>query len=517
MEDVRLTTAPTRPLEDLRIDRQSETPVYLQIVHAIRERISAGALPVGTRLPPERKLAEELGVNRSTVFQAYRELKERGLLGARVGSGTVVLPPQVTSADPALRGRAIPWNQLFRAPAASDPDPLLRDLLSLTEREDLISFAVGLPSPDCLPIADVQRIFAELSEEAGASLYLHCPTEGHTPLREALSVWADSRGIETNASELLVLSGSQQGLDLAARVFLSPGDAVVVEEPTYIGALHVFRDAGARLLSVPADADGMRTDLLANLLEKNRPKLIYTLPTFQNPSGSVLSLERRRHLLDLSLRHQVPILEDDPYSELRYEGEPLPSLRGMEGGESVLHLSTFSKLLLPGLRVGWLVAPPPVIRRFALAKQSIDLHTNTVAQMILDRFVREGLLEAHLEMVRSAYRKKRDLIHSVLSVKAPAGLSWRSPQGGFYVWGRLPDGIDSSRLLGIAADAGVAYLPGWPCFAAEGGERYFRLNFTYPEGDRIVEGVERLMQAIETAALLPEAGRKRRAGTPPIV
>ena len=517
MEGAPVSAGRVRTLGDLQIDRESDTPVYLQIVHAIRERIASGALPEGSRLPPERKLAEELGVNRSTVFQAYRELKERGLLGARVGSGTAVLPTHAAPSDSAARSRRFPWSQLFNTPAASDPDPLLRDLLSLTEREDLISFAVGLPSPDCLPIADLQRIFTELSDEVGASLYLHCPTEGHTPLREALSVWADSRGIESSPSEILVLSGSQQGLDLAARAFLSPGDAVVVEEPTYIGALHVFRNAGARLLAVPMDADGMRTDLLANLLEKNRPKLIYTLPTFQNPSGSVLSLERRRHLLDLSLRHQVPVLEDDPYSELRYEGEPLPPLRGMEGGENVLHLSTFSKLLLPGLRVGWLAAPPPVIRRFALAKQSIDLHTNTVAQMILDRFVREGLFEAHLEMVRSAYRKKRDLIHSILSVKAPAGLSWRSPQGGFYIWGRLPEGIDSSRLLSIAADAGVTYLPGWPCFAAEGGERYFRLNFTYPGRGEIVEGVERLMQAIEGAASMPDAGRRRRAGTPPIV
>ena len=292
---------------DIKIDRSSGEPIYRQVVRNIEEMIRSGALPEGFRLPPERRLAEALGVNRSTVLSAYRELKALGLVDAHVGRGTAVLRPP----EPLPGAVGVPWRQLFRESVARSHDPILADLLALTERRDVISFSIGLPAPEHLPMDTIGRITSELLHDVGPPLLLHCPTEGHTPFRESLAGWVTARGIQARTSNVLVLTGSQQGLDLVARVFLDPGDVVVVEEPTYLGALQAFRVAQARILAVPVDRDGMRTDILASVLEHHRPKLIYTLPTYQNPSGAVMSLRRRRHLLELASRWNVPILEDE--------------------------------------------------------------------------------------------------------------------------------------------------------------------------------------------------------------
>jgi DNA-binding transcriptional MocR family regulator len=349
---------------EISIDRDSSEPIFRQIVREIQGLIRSGSLPEGFLLPPERRLAAALGVNRSTVFNAYRELKALGLVDAHVGRGTAVLRAPAPIPD----AIGVPWRQLFRESVARSHDPIIADLLALTEREDVISFSIGLPAPELLPLDTFGEYTAELIREVGASLLLHCPTEGHSPLRETLAQWVAARGIRARASDVLVVSGSQQGLDLVARIFFDPGDVVIVEEPTYIGALQSFRVAGAKIIGIPVDGDGMRTDILASILERERPKLIYTLPTYQNPSGAVMSVDRRRHLLDLASRWHVPILEDDPYSELRYEGEPLPSLKALDDNELVLYLSTFSKALFPGLRIGYLVVPPVVLRQLALAR-----------------------------------------------------------------------------------------------------------------------------------------------------
>lgn len=498
------------------IDRDDPTPIYLQIAQQIQELISSGSLGRGDKLLPERRLARELGINRSTVLQAYRHLRSEGLVDSHVGRGTTVVGG---GGSPTRRVGApsIPWHQLMREGAGHAADPLLQDLLRLSERRDVISLALGLPAPELIPIDRFRQIEDRLIGEVGPSLFLHSPAEGHTPLRETLGLWERRHGIECDPSEVLVISGSQQGLDLVARTLLGVGDTVVVEEPTYFGALGAFRAAGVRLVGVPIDEEGMRTDVLASMLERRRPKLIYTLPTFQNPSGTVMSLERRHQLLDLAYRYQVPIVEDDPYGELRYDGDDVPSLRSLDRHGFVLYLSTLSKTLFPGLRVGWLVAPRPVIRQLVLAKQSIDLHTNTLAQYVFERFVRDDHFDRHLDVVREAYATRRDLMARALTRRRVPGLTWRRPDGGFYFWCRLPEGVERSQLLTLSARAGIVFLPGWACFAHEPDESYIRLNFSHPGIDEIGAGVARLLDAISEASSQPRSPHLEQSGTPPIV
>ena len=501
---------------EITIERISEEPIYQQIARQIRDLITAGKLPAGFRLPPERRLAQALGVSRSTVLTAYQELRADALIDAHVGRGTTVTRPE-SPPDLPVEARQLPWRQLFGTAVSGFQDPLIGDLMRLTERADAIPLSFGMPAPDLLPFTELRALFAEVLAENGAAALLHSPTEGLTALRVTLAQMMAARGVDCAPDEVLVLSGSQQGLDLTARIFLDPGDVVVVEQPSFIGALQTLRGARARLLGVPIDEHGMRTDVLESVLARFRPKLIYTLPTFQNPSGAVLPLERRQHLLALSRRFQVPILEDDPYSELRYEGDPVPSLRALDPAGDVLYLSTFSKLLFPGMRLGFLVAPRAVVRQFALARQTADLHANTLGQWVLDRFLQGGRLGPHTRAVRAAYLRRRDAMDAALREAAVPGLRWQRPEGGFYFWCRLPADLHPAALLARAAEAGVTYLPGRACFAEEPPAEYIRLNFSYPDEPQIREGVRRLAAAIRRESKQHHDTGIRAASTRPIV
>jgi DNA-binding transcriptional MocR family regulator len=337
-------------------------------------------------------------------------------------------------------------------------------------------------------------------------------------LREAIAGWLTTRGLHCISDEVMVLSGSQQGLQLTARVLLSPGDTVIVEAPTYFGALEAFRKAGARMVSVPVDAEGMQVDILGALLRHHRPKLIYTLPTFQNPSGTVMSLERRRQLLALAAGYGIPILEEDTYAELRYDGSSIPSLKAMDTTGVVLNLGTFSKILFPGLRLGWLLAPRQVIRRLALSKQTEDLHSSTLGQWAMERMITAGHLETHLVTIRKVYRHQRDVMGKALEAERIEGLRWEVPRGGFYFWCELPRLVDRAKLSAMAAELSVNFLPGYPCFVDEPPSHWVRLNFTFPTPREIEEGVARFMHAVQGAIATRQQGWDRRQnGTRPIV
>lgn len=525
------------------IDRESPTPIYLQISQQIRQSILDGETPGGAKLPPERRLAKLLGVNRTTIVNAYRELAADGLVTGQVGRGTVVIygaredeedadgaswpringhmpgdivpsRPDADVHDAGARSRqtSVPWAQLFTTVTDVMDDPMLRDAMTVSARPDVIRFATGIPSPEMYPIDAIRQIFDEALDYAGSTLLQHTPTEGYPPLRDQLSAWmerhADAAGasIHVDPNQVVVVAGSQQGLYLLARTLIEPGDLVAVESPTYLGAAHVFRAAGARLMPIPVDNDGMQVDLLQDLLPRRRPKLIYTLPTFQNPSGTVMAMGRRLRLLDLAARYQVPIIEDDPYGALRYDGRSLPSLATIDhadGRGNVIYLSTVSKMLFPGFRIGWIAGAKPVIEQVTRMKQLVDLDTNALAQRAVCAFFERGLLDEHLNRVNKVYPQRRDRMLSALQRHTGNLIAANRPDGGIYLWCRLNEGIRVRDLLPEAAREGVAFAPGesFHVDAATGRGRFdIRLNFTLPTDDEIDEGVRRLGVAINRLA-----------------
>lgn len=480
------------------VNRESTVPVYLQISSQIRDMILSGHMAPGSKLPPERKLADMLGVNRSTVLNAYRELKSDGYADSHVGHGTVVvnvLHDRETASD-LFNPLPMPWEQLFSESVSRSADTTVRDLLKQASSRDMILFAAGASAQGLDSLDELLRVQQEIVREYEHTVVSHMPTEGYFPLRESICSLMSVRGINAHPSEVMVLSGSQQGLDLAARVFLDPGDVVFVEEPTFFCAFQIFKTAGARVIGVPADSDGMRIDLLASMIERFKPKLIYTIPDFQNPTGMVMSLDRRRQLLSLAYRHQVAILEDDPYGRLRYEGADIPPLKTLDRHGYVIYLSTFSKLLFPGFRVGWLAAPATVLNRFTMLKQNADLHTSSITQFIFNSFIDKGLLEGHIKRVITENAARRDIMLDELAKTAVSGMHWNRPMGGLYLWCRIPDGISQSKLLAKASEYGVAFVPGNAFYPNGPTGNYIRLNYTFPSPELIREGVRRLTKAV---------------------
>jgi DNA-binding transcriptional MocR family regulator len=304
-----------------------------------------------------------------------------------------------------------------------------------------------------------------------------------------------------DVQNILILSGSTQGIGLIARFLLNPGDEVVVEVPTYLGAIQTFRALGARVIGIPTDSDGMRVDLLESILARRQPRFIYTLPTFQNPTGAVLSPERRRRLLLLARRYQIPVLEDDPYSEIYFEknagdGKIPQPLKSLDNHQNVLYLSTFSKILAPGLRVAWLAAPEPVIERLSLHKQIFDLNTNALGQWIVSEFLQHGLLDHHLEEMRAVYRHKRDVMLQAIHDYWPDGARVNRPQGGFHLWCRLPGEMRARTLLREAANEQVAFVIGEPFHVDGGGHHYIRLSYSSADEEHIIEGIRRIGNAM---------------------
>jgi DNA-binding transcriptional MocR family regulator len=492
----------------LHLDRNSRTPLYLQIRNQLREMILDGTLSEGSRLPAERKMAAALGVNRSTVVNAYRELAADGLVEAHVGQGTTVCRPAMSEVPGSEIAPPQPlvWGEYFVPRSEGGRDPLLRDLVALLNRPDTISFAAGIPAPELYPLDEFRQAMTHVLSTAGQTLLQPCPVEGYYPLRQIIAQRMADRGATVKAENILIVTGSQQGLDLIARAFLRVGDEVVVEAPSYLGALQIFSAARTRLLGVPLDREpcperdegGMRLGVLENILIRYRPKLIYTLPTFQNPSGCTMAPRRRLRLLELARRHRVPIVEDDPYGELYYTDRAPSPLLALDQDGYVIYLSTFSKILFPGLRLGWVAAPRPVIERLSQIKQLADLHCSTLVQGAVHEFCQRGTLDRHLDRVRDLYRQRRDTMLTVLTEHGPAGLEWDEPQGGFNLWCRLPPGLKARQLMAEAALQSVALVPGEVFYPDGGGQEEMRLNFSCPPIALIEEGVQRLGVAMTT-------------------
>jgi 2-aminoadipate transaminase len=381
----------------------------------------------------------------------------------------------------------------------------VRDILALTDRPGVISFAGGLPAPELFDLSGLRDAFAAVLSGDGARRALqYSTTEGDPALRSAIAERLTSRGLVTEADGLLVTSGSQQALTLIAAVLLVPGDSVLVEEPSYLAALQCFALAGARTVPVPCDDDGLIPDAVETLIAEHRPRLLYTIPTFHNPTGRTLPLSRRRALAALAERAGLEIVEDDPYGELRYSGEPLPTIASLpEAGERTVAISTLSKIAAPGLRLGWVRAPRMLLRRLTIAKQAADLHSSTIDQAAAARWLRTTDLDAHIERLRTAYGARRDALVNGLGAALPPGSTHNRPDGGMFVWARLPDGWDAEALLPLALERDVAYVHGTPFFSGPSDPATLRLSFTAHPPDEIEMGLERL--AVAFAGTAPPA------------
>jgi 2-aminoadipate transaminase len=370
----------------------------------------------------------------------------------------------------------------------------IREFFKLTEQPDMMSFAGGFPSADFFPMGKVTDVLQGLIEQEGKFALQYGPTEGNLELRAYLAEKMTREGIPASPDNILITNGSQQGMDLLSRVFLNPGDVVVVEEPGYVGGLGAIRNYEGDRLSIPMDENGLRTDLLAAALRKlsadNRlPKFAYLVPNFQNPTGICLSLERRREILALAREYKFALIEDNPYGEIRFEGKALPSIKSMDTEGRVIYLGSFSKTFIPGIRVGWLVADEPLVQKLACAKQSTDLCSNSLGQRMACRFAASGYIDEHVASLISHYREKRDLMISCMEKHFPASVSWTHPQGGFFIWVTLPEGMNARSLLLKAIERRVAFVDGAGFFVNGNGRNTARFAFSEASPEKIWHGI----------------------------
>jgi 2-aminoadipate transaminase len=464
-------------------------PFYRRLVDVIESGIGRGAVPGGYRLPPERDLAKALSVSRATVVSAYRELEARGLVRGYVGRGTFV------SARPDSGSAPFAWRGKIAAAALQSSDTTVRDLVRAAADPGLISLAAGEPALDAFPVAAFQKaVNGVLDKNAGAA-WRHGPTEGVPRFRAAL---ADRFGGE--AENILVISGAQQGLDLLTRCLVDPGDAVIVDRPGYLGAIQSFRNAGARLIGW----DIVRADLdeLEELLLRYRPKLIYTNPTHQNPTGVTLPIRIRRELLDLAARYRVPIVEDDTYRELGLESPPPPSLFKLDEARSVvIRINSFSKMLAPGLRLGWISAVNPIVEQLALIKQQIDPHTQNLAQLVVCELVESGVFDRHLTTLRAEHRRRRDAMVHAIRQHVPAGaMRFNVPEGGMYLWCRLAPRVRARTVQDHAARESVVVVTGEPFYVDQGGTNELRICYTSQPVERAARAAQTLARSLAAAA-----------------
>jgi 2-aminoadipate transaminase len=501
----------------LHLQPESHVPLYIQLRDQLRSLVHAGDLRPGDRIPASRELATMLGVHRTTVANAYAELESEGLIQGHVGRGTYIkgngnglklTPPP----PPVLNGNGsagIRWELLF----ADERGEEALSRLTASAPENALSFVMARPAEEFFPVDELQIcVNAVLRREATDVLKLG-PSDGYGPLKEALLDHLRADGIPTKDENLLITDGCQQSLDIISKAFVRPGDSVILENPTYPGAMAIFHGARARCLAVPMQTRpepgttlGLDLGALEATLAANRVKLIVLTPDFQNPTGTSMPLASRRKVLELAGRHQVPVVEDHIYARLHARDERVPSLKQLDRGNIVIHIDSFAKVAFPGLRVGWIVAPATAIERLRIVKQTTDLHTDQLAQATLAEFLRRGLFTKHIAKMRKVYASRLVALDEALRKHMPEGTRWTRPDGGMCLWLELPPGFDASELLIHAKERGVLFAPGRYFYVQNPLPNTLRLGYAGLDEKEIGRGVTIL------ADILRVEMRKRQRG-----
>lgn len=485
------------------LNKQLNAPLYQQIKNQIIRLILSGSLSAGDVLPSERQLAEQLGINRSTVNKAYWELKSEGFIDAQMGSGTVVTSQFSRSAESSdAYVPPMPWAQIMTQPYQLSGNTIIKTALEAIGEPDTISFAGGFAGDDVIPIDLVRTLMPKCLDTYGSQLLHPTPLLGLSSLRSALCKQGMLKGIQAGIQQCMITSGAQQAISYLTSLFISPGDMIFTAAPSYVGAIEIFKAHGAKVVGVPADQFGMDTDILENYLIRYRPKLIYLNPNFQNPTGTYLPLERRKKLLDLAYLYQIPVIEDDPYSEIYFDSIDVPLLKAMDRHQYVIYIGTFSKLLFMGGRLGWIFGAEEVIQRLSFMKQVTDLHANTLHQYLVLEALQSGMLSKHLMQFRAQVKAKQDVMVDALNAYHIADMSFKVPDGGFYLWLKLPPRLNAHSFFEACKTLKVAVMPGDPFFPQATAEHtYVRINYTYPAISDIHEGVRRIAKAIEIATV----------------
>ncbi len=482
------------------LDRQNTQPLYQQIETYLRQGILSGSLAPETRLPACRQLARDLGVNRITVENAYSGLEAEGLVFARVGSGTYVLPP--TPLPPVSKSSSEApwplWQQDIQARNIVTKAGLPDEMLKAAGHAHPVSFANGISDSRQFPAEDFRKVLQTVMRRDGIDALEYGERSGYGPLRAGIAHILASQGLQVRAENILITAGSQQAISLVVQVLLKPEDIILVENPTYNIAVDLFHRFGFRVVGIPVDGQGMQVEKLEKLLQQHHPKLIYTIPNFHNPTATCLSGARRRQLIVLSDRYNVPILEDDFVGDLRYEGRAQPALKSLDTGGQVIYVSTFSKMLMPGIRVGFLAADGPVYDSLLGFKRLSDLATSTLIQRGLEAYVTVGRYQAYLRRSIQLFRRRRDAMLAAIERYLPGDVAYDPPQGGLFLWLRLPEGMRADELLPLACAEGVSFAPGSHFFLdGRGGGEWMRLNFVSQPVEEIEAGMKRLGKAIQ--------------------
>ncbi|MFC4766478.1 PLP-dependent aminotransferase family protein [Effusibacillus consociatus] len=458
--------------------------IYQTVYNRLRYQILSGEWPIGSPLPPERKLADEWGVSRNTIVRAYGDLEAEGLIFSKIGSGRYVQP-----VPPLPEGVRFQWrDQLSPYPS------YMAELLSSFGKESAINFSLGDGGKHMLEISDFQKYVKQVAEKAESYYFL--PINGHPQLREWAVSWMGFDQV-TSPEQVVITSGSQEALQITTAVLAEPGDAIAVEMPTYFGALQLFQSLGIRIIPIPIDREGMNVDVLEGVLARYRPRFVYTVPTFQNPTGYTMSLARRQRLLELSEKYGFPIVEDDAYRHLQHGAEPPAPLKSMDRQGNVIYINTFSKILFPGLRLGWVAGSRSFIQLVTRRKE-LSITTNTLGQHALLSFLQDGCLPGHLERCRQLYRKQADVMGRFLDSLTPLGISFEPTAGGFYYWVSLPEGIQPKEILKESISGGVLFAPGDMFLARETDQPFIRLCYSYENSEQIEAGMEILTSILRT-------------------